>query len=101
MDCGKKTRYLIRRELNGSPLKQLQVPAAISAAAPAQRVLFSFFVPCLREQTRPAAPSLALEEAEEDGAHQVGCWFGWAIRKDLVVPSIVIFLPILSVQGSG
>lgn len=52
--------------------KELQIPEGLLARAPAHRALLPFRSSS-SGKTRPAVLSLALEEAEEDGAHQVGC----------------------------
>lgn len=80
--------------------KELQIPEGLSAEAPAHRGLLPF-PSSSRGKTRPAVLSLALEEAEEDGAHQVGCWWGSPIRKGLGAPTFFISLPTVSGHWPG
>ena len=68
--------------------------------APAHRALFlsTAFRP---GKARPVVLSLALEEAEEDGAHQVGLLI-WVLDTDgLGVPTFFISLPTISGRSPG
>lgn len=95
-----KPRSLARTEPNRTLVPRTTNPrrpfgwGACASRAPSFPLL-------IRGNTRPAVLSLALEEAEEDGAHQVGCGWGSSIRKGLGVPTFFISLPTVSERWPG